>query len=183
MANSPGHYLYTVHRYGWIIALPDCLMIFFFPPIWSFFSYLVFLTSEKFILAGWSILSNITWSVINHKSCPAFFSIFSYSEMAEVYPKVIKVAWLISTKNLPYRPDPLKKSISTKPLNYYSAFTIASPAVPRDLGKLWHFFLCPFRESQAWMDLHLPRFIHGCLGAGDPADCSQLACNGARFIS
>lgn len=52
MVNSPGHYLYTVHRYEGIIAVPDCLMIFFSPSHMIFFSLPDVLTSEKFILAG-----------------------------------------------------------------------------------------------------------------------------------
>lgn len=33
------------------------------------------------------------------------------------------------------------------------------------------------------MDLHQPQFIHGHFRGGDPADHSQLACNGTRCIS
>lgn len=104
--------------------------------------------------------------------------------MTEDCPKLMKTAWIISTKNLPCRPDTLKKKISTQPLNYSSAFTTARPAQPRDLGKLWHFFLYMVSaQRKPSLDGPSPGKIHGCFRDGDLADCRQPACKEARLIS
>lgn len=54
--------------------------------------------------------------------------------MAEICFKVMMITWLISTKHLPHRPEPLKKKICSQALNYALVFTTAEPAQHRDSG-------------------------------------------------
>lgn len=73
-ANSPGQYFFPKHRYGWIIAILNCLMI--FPLSCNLFREVVFLPSCKFILAEWYTLSNKTQWPIHQTSAAVALRFF-----------------------------------------------------------------------------------------------------------